>query len=77
VLGISDRVIVMREGQICGELARSDASETAVLALALPDTIQAGVSAAAGTAPTASSHPAVSVHTETSETSALPIRSIA
>ncbi|MFA9217129.1 MAG: L-arabinose ABC transporter ATP-binding protein AraG [Sphingomonadaceae bacterium] len=37
VLGIADRVIVMREGAICGELARADASETAVLALALPD----------------------------------------
>jgi L-arabinose transport system ATP-binding protein len=38
VLGISDRVIVMREGAICGELPRAEASETAVLALALPDT---------------------------------------
>ena len=37
VLGISDRVIVMREGAICGELARADASETEVLRLALPD----------------------------------------
>ena len=37
VLGIADRVIVMREGQISGELRREDASETAVLRLALPD----------------------------------------
>ena len=37
VLGISDRVIVMREGQICGELPRAQASETEVLRLALPD----------------------------------------
>lgn len=37
VLGIADRVIVMREGAISGELTRADASETAVLALALPD----------------------------------------
>jgi len=37
VLGISDRVIVMREGAICGELSRADASETEVLRLALPD----------------------------------------
>jgi len=37
VLGIADRVIVMREGAISGELLRADASETAVLALALPD----------------------------------------
>ncbi|MDC8786824.1 L-arabinose ABC transporter ATP-binding protein AraG [Roseateles koreensis] len=37
VLGISDRVIVMREGRISGELSRAAASETAVLSLALPD----------------------------------------
>ena len=37
VLGISDRLIVMRDGRISGELARNDASETAALALALPD----------------------------------------
>jgi L-arabinose transport system ATP-binding protein len=37
VLGIADRVIVMREGRICGELARADADETTVLRLALPD----------------------------------------
>jgi L-arabinose transport system ATP-binding protein len=37
VLGISDRILVMREGQISGELKREDASEAAVLKLALPD----------------------------------------
>ena len=37
VLGISDRVIVMREGRICGELARQDADDQSVLRLALPD----------------------------------------
>ena len=36
VLGISDRVVVMREGCIAGELARHEATESAVLALALP-----------------------------------------
>jgi L-arabinose transport system ATP-binding protein len=36
VLGIADRVLVMRDGQISGELARAEASETAVLRLALP-----------------------------------------
>lgn len=41
VLGISDRVIVMREGEICGELSRADASETEVLRLALPDSTAA------------------------------------
>jgi L-arabinose transport system ATP-binding protein len=39
VLGISDRVIVMREGEICGELPRAQASETEVLRLALPDSV--------------------------------------
>ena len=42
VLGIADRLIVMRDGRISGELPRAQASETAALALALPD-------AAAGT----------------------------
>ncbi len=37
VLGISDRLIVMRDGRISGELQRSSATEAAALALALPD----------------------------------------
>jgi len=37
VLGITDRLIVMRDGRISGELDRASASETAALALALPD----------------------------------------
>jgi L-arabinose transport system ATP-binding protein len=37
VLGVSDRVIVMREGRIAGELPREEATEQAVLSLALPD----------------------------------------
>ena len=37
VLGISDRVAVMRDGRIVGVLARADADETSVLRLALPD----------------------------------------
>lgn len=37
VLGLADRVLVMREGAIVGELARAEASETAVLQLAFPD----------------------------------------
>jgi L-arabinose transport system ATP-binding protein len=39
VLGISDRVIVMREGRICGELSRDEADEASVLGLALPDAV--------------------------------------
>ncbi|QNM95712.1 L-arabinose ABC transporter ATP-binding protein AraG [Chitinimonas koreensis] len=37
VLGIADRIVVMRDGRISGELDRADASEAAVLRLALPD----------------------------------------
>jgi L-arabinose transport system ATP-binding protein len=37
VLGIADRLIVMRDGRISGELMRARASETEALRLALPD----------------------------------------
>lgn len=37
VLGISDRLLVMRNGRISGELRREQATEAAALALALPD----------------------------------------
>ncbi|WP_322043945.1 L-arabinose ABC transporter ATP-binding protein AraG [Paraburkholderia sp. J67] len=40
VLGVSDRIVVMREGRISGELPRSAASEHAVLDLALPQGAQ-------------------------------------
>ncbi|MGF6567999.1 L-arabinose ABC transporter ATP-binding protein [Paraburkholderia fungorum] len=36
VLGVSDRIVVMRQGRISGELSRKDANEQAVLSLALP-----------------------------------------
>ncbi len=36
VLGVSDRIVVMREGRISGELPRDKASEPALLELALP-----------------------------------------
>ena len=36
VLGISDRIIVMRDGQIIGELPRDQANQERVLSLALP-----------------------------------------
>jgi ribose/xylose/arabinose/galactoside ABC-type transport system permease subunit len=36
VLALSDRVLVMRQGRIVGELSRSEATQEAVLALALP-----------------------------------------
>ncbi|WP_028216223.1 L-arabinose ABC transporter ATP-binding protein AraG [Paraburkholderia oxyphila] len=41
VLGVSDRIVVMREGRISGELPRSAANEHAVLDLALPQGAQA------------------------------------
>ncbi|MDM4765278.1 L-arabinose ABC transporter ATP-binding protein AraG [Pelomonas sp. SE-A7] len=41
VLGIADRLIVMRDGRISGQLTRTEASETAALSLALPDEITA------------------------------------
>jgi len=36
VLGISDRILVMRQGQVSGELTRGQANEMSVLELALP-----------------------------------------
>ena len=36
VLGISDRIIVMRDGQIVGELSRDQANQEKVLSMALP-----------------------------------------
>jgi L-arabinose transport system ATP-binding protein len=36
VLGISDRIIVMRDGQIVGELSRDQATQERVLSMALP-----------------------------------------
>ena len=39
LLGLSDRIVVMRSGAIVGELSRAEASEERVLALAMPDQI--------------------------------------
>ncbi|MBX3120208.1 MAG: L-arabinose ABC transporter ATP-binding protein AraG [Fimbriimonadaceae bacterium] len=36
VLGISDRILVMRQGRIVGEVSRADATEETVLKLAMP-----------------------------------------
>jgi L-arabinose transport system ATP-binding protein len=36
VLGLADRIVVMRTGRIVGELSRTDATEASVLALAMP-----------------------------------------
>ena len=36
VMGVADRILVMRQGRIVGELPRSDASEARILELALP-----------------------------------------
>lgn len=42
VLGVSDRIVVMREGRISGELSREQATEPALLELALPQGVRAG-----------------------------------
>ena len=36
VLGLSDRVLVMNEGRLAGELARAEATPAVVMKLALP-----------------------------------------
>jgi L-arabinose transport system ATP-binding protein len=42
ILALSDRILVMKAGRITGELARSDASEERILALAMKDEIATG-----------------------------------
>jgi len=45
VLGLSHRILVMREGRISGELSRQDATQERILALAMPqEAAVAGVS---------------------------------
>ncbi|MER8188453.1 sugar ABC transporter ATP-binding protein [Kitasatospora sp. NPDC094015] len=41
ILGLADRVVVMQGGRITGELDRADASEEAILALAMADDLSA------------------------------------
>ncbi|MCX5214723.1 sugar ABC transporter ATP-binding protein [Kitasatospora sp. NBC_00240] len=41
VLGLADRVVVMQNGRITGELGRAEASEEAILALAMADDLAA------------------------------------
>jgi rhamnose transport system ATP-binding protein len=45
VLAISDRILVMREGSIAGELSRAAANQEKVLALAIPATNESGEAA--------------------------------
>ncbi|MBD0690546.1 sugar ABC transporter ATP-binding protein [Streptomyces sp. CBMA123] len=42
VLGLADRILVMQNGRITGELGRAEASEEAVLALAMTDDLATG-----------------------------------
>jgi ABC-type sugar transport system ATPase subunit len=37
ILGIADRVVVMQDGHLTGELTRNEASEEKILALAMAD----------------------------------------
>ncbi|MEC3981322.1 sugar ABC transporter ATP-binding protein [Amycolatopsis sp. H20-H5] len=39
VLGLADRIVVMRAGHVAGEVSRADATEERVLTLAIPETI--------------------------------------
>ncbi|WP_040806513.1 sugar ABC transporter ATP-binding protein [Nocardia concava] len=41
VLGLADRIVVMQQGRVTGELDRADASEEAILALAMADDLTA------------------------------------
>ncbi|HRA67591.1 MAG TPA: ATP-binding cassette domain-containing protein, partial [Caldilinea sp.] len=47
LLGLADRIYVMQNGRITGELSRAEASEEAVLALAMADQLSAAQAAAA------------------------------
>ena len=38
VMGLADRILVMREGEIAGELDHNDATEALTLSLAMPKT---------------------------------------
>ena len=42
VMGLADRIVVMREGAIAGELLHDDATEQQTLSLAMPKTTQSG-----------------------------------
>ncbi|MCX5208872.1 sugar ABC transporter ATP-binding protein [Kitasatospora sp. NBC_00240] len=55
VLGLADRVVVMQNGRITGELGRAEASEEAILALAMADDLAATTPAVTTTLPGASS----------------------
>jgi L-arabinose transport system ATP-binding protein len=47
LLGLADRIYVMQNGRITGELSRAEASEEAVLALAMADQLSAAQTASA------------------------------
>ncbi len=46
VMGLADRIVVMREGEIAGEFSHDEASEPKVLGLAMPKTSQAAAAVA-------------------------------
>ena len=41
LLGLSDRILVMRDGRVAGDLSREQASEEAVMALAIGEEVTA------------------------------------
>ncbi|WP_104816277.1 sugar ABC transporter ATP-binding protein [Kitasatospora sp. MMS16-BH015] len=50
VIGLSDRVLVMQNGRITGELGRAEATEEAILSLAMADDLAGSAGDPAGTA---------------------------
>jgi ABC-type sugar transport system ATPase subunit len=42
VLGLADRIVVMKDGRVAGELSRAEATEEKVLALAISEDVHAG-----------------------------------
>jgi len=60
VLGLADRILVMQNGRVTGELERSEASEEKILALAMADDLGGTAPPAPDTAvPDSSATPAV------------------
>ena len=49
LIGLSDRILVMANGRIAGEVSRAEASEDAILAMAMADNIKATASQRAST----------------------------
>ncbi|MFJ7203423.1 sugar ABC transporter ATP-binding protein [Streptomyces sp. NPDC098789] len=67
VLGLADRVVVMQDGRITGELSRAEATEERVLALAMADDLTPAAGPAVTTAAGHGTHGAAHDRTDDSE----------